>query len=349
VERFQPIDRVRLDPTRGELPAAGTRPLRWMLADCTPGAEAAVTAMVRGLLPQAEPVPIAREGNEALARIRAFRPDLLILDLELPRMDGLTLLRALGSHRPPATLVLAPSTREGGRAAWEALVLGAKDVLPRSWCAEEGRWAASLRRSLRGLPQAAARGSSVRVRARRVPADGWASLDALVFAVPMADLPAAARAWRRIPQAPGLPVLFVTPHPPRYARALREGMDRLLPGPVRLATDRERLAPGVMLVPMYSGLRLEPSGGAVILRLDGVERARGRGSDARAALLSGLDGSGAPRIGVVLSTPPPAAARLWGLRAAASGRLFRLHAGATGRASLVQITQLYLRPAAQAA
>jgi two-component system LytT family response regulator len=62
---------------------------------------------VRDLL-QAEPdvelVGEAGDAEQAVERIRALRPDLLFLDVQMPGRDGFGVLRALGGERPPATI-----------------------------------------------------------------------------------------------------------------------------------------------------------------------------------------------------------------------------------------------------
>ena len=66
------------------------------------------SAALRDALRHAYQIRIARDGNEALALLEAFRPDVLALDLILPGLDGITLLQTAiaGGHRP---MVLATS------------------------------------------------------------------------------------------------------------------------------------------------------------------------------------------------------------------------------------------------
>ena len=63
-------------------------------------------------------------------------PDVLTLDIEMPRMDGLSFLGKLMQFRPTPTVVLSSLTREGSETALEALRLGAVAVLdkPRGGC-----------------------------------------------------------------------------------------------------------------------------------------------------------------------------------------------------------------------
>ncbi len=65
----------------------------------------------------------------AREKILALKPDVLTLDIEMPRMDGLTFLKLLMRHRPMPVVVLSSATTEGSRKAMEALQCGAVDVM----------------------------------------------------------------------------------------------------------------------------------------------------------------------------------------------------------------------------
>jgi two-component system chemotaxis response regulator CheB len=79
--------------------------------------------------PEIEVVGTAVDPYAARDQIVALAPDVLTLDLEMPRMDGLTFLRILMEQRPMRVVVLSSLTRTGSDQALEALRLGAVDVL----------------------------------------------------------------------------------------------------------------------------------------------------------------------------------------------------------------------------
>ncbi len=62
-------------------------------------------------------------------KIVALKPDVLTLDLEMPRMDGITFLRKLMKHHPMPVIVLSSLTPKGGKMALEALAAGAVEVI----------------------------------------------------------------------------------------------------------------------------------------------------------------------------------------------------------------------------
>lgn len=79
--------------------------------------------------PEIQVVGTASDPFMAKDKILQLSPDVLTLDLEMPRMDGLTFLGILMRERPMPTIIMSSLTQEGSRQAMEALRLGAVDVL----------------------------------------------------------------------------------------------------------------------------------------------------------------------------------------------------------------------------
>lgn len=79
--------------------------------------------------PELDVVTTAMDGLFALKKIPLARPDVITLDLDMPRMDGLTALRYIvNDHHIPVVLVSSLTT-EGGRLTLEGLALGAVDFV----------------------------------------------------------------------------------------------------------------------------------------------------------------------------------------------------------------------------
>ncbi len=76
-----------------------------------------------------EVVATAPDPYVARDKILSLHPDVITLDLEMPRMDGLTFLRRLMQHHPIPTIILSSLTPQGGQNALEALNAGAVDVM----------------------------------------------------------------------------------------------------------------------------------------------------------------------------------------------------------------------------
>jgi len=76
-----------------------------------------------------EVVGTAPDPYVAREKIVTLKPDVLTLDIEMPRMDGLTFLRKLMKHYPLPVIIVSSLTKEGGALALEALDTGAVEVI----------------------------------------------------------------------------------------------------------------------------------------------------------------------------------------------------------------------------
>jgi len=81
--------------------------------------------------PEIDVVATARDGEEGLELIRKHDPDVVTLDIEMPRMDGLTCLRHIMMEMPRPVLMVSSLTNEGAEATLKALDLGAVDFIPK--------------------------------------------------------------------------------------------------------------------------------------------------------------------------------------------------------------------------
>ncbi len=78
-----------------------------------------------------EVVGTARDGIEAIEMAKELAPDLMTLDVEMPRMDGITALKHIMKDNPLPVLMLSSMTLEGARATVDALAAGAVDFIPK--------------------------------------------------------------------------------------------------------------------------------------------------------------------------------------------------------------------------
>ncbi len=104
------------------------------------------SALMRKLIPailaresSIEVVGTAMDGAFALKKIAELRPDVVTLDLEMPRMDGMETLRLIMRHAPLPVVLFSTHSKEGGYATLKALALGAVDFLAKPKDAAAGR------------------------------------------------------------------------------------------------------------------------------------------------------------------------------------------------------------------
>jgi two-component system chemotaxis response regulator CheB len=88
--------------------------------------------------PSIEVVGTAMDGAFALKKIEELRPDVVTLDLEMPRMDGMETLRLIMKRAPLPVILFSTHSKEGAYSTLKALALGAVDFIPKPTDAAAG-------------------------------------------------------------------------------------------------------------------------------------------------------------------------------------------------------------------
>jgi two-component system chemotaxis response regulator CheB len=245
--------------------------------------------------------------------IMQLDPDVITLDLEMPRMDGLTFLKILQEHHPVPTIVISSLTQTGSARALEALAAGAIDVVGKP---DGSQSIGELSRLLAHLVKAAARShrSTLPVatdlpsaRGQRV-IQGYSPRKLIVIGASTGGVEALKYLLPHLPE--GLPPIVVVQHiPANFSRTMAQHLDELCAFPVKEAEDGEDLttnscliAPGnkhLMLVATARGYRVKLTMSppvhhcrpAVDILFRSAAELAGR--DAVAALLTGMGVDGA--------------------------------------------------------
>jgi two-component system chemotaxis response regulator CheB len=93
---------------------------------------AVVRQMLTALLdadPAIEVIGAVADPILAMARMKSTWPDVIVLDIEMPRMDGITFLRKLMIERPTPVVICSTLTEKGARTTMEALAAGAVSII----------------------------------------------------------------------------------------------------------------------------------------------------------------------------------------------------------------------------
>jgi DNA-binding NarL/FixJ family response regulator len=117
------------------------QPIRVLIADDQRVVREGLS-MLLGLLPDIEVVGAAADGSEAVALASQLRPDVVLMDLRMPRCDGVEAARLL-RERQPETKVVVLTTYSDDRSVLDALRAGARGYLTKDAGSEE------IRRALR--------------------------------------------------------------------------------------------------------------------------------------------------------------------------------------------------------
>jgi len=202
--------------------------------------------------PEIEVVGTAADPYIARDKILELNPDVLTLDIEMPRMDGLTFLRVLQQHRPMPVVVISSLTQAGSRSAIEALELGAVDVLAKPTSAWDlGTLRDQLARRVKGAAKA-------RLGNVKTPAAGRGAIAAsasaqfsprqiVLIGASTGGTEAIKNVLTRLPD--GLPGICIVQHiPPVFSKTFAERLNECCAFEVREAVHGDELKPGLALV-----------------------------------------------------------------------------------------------------
>ncbi len=243
--------------------------IRVLIVDDSAFMRKALSIMLEGD-PEIKVVGTARDGLEAIEKVHELKPDIVTLDVEMPRMDGLTALRRIMREHPVPVIMVSSLTQEGAQATIEALEAGAVDFIPKQHSyvsIEISRIRAELLEKIKTI----ARTRPLLTR-RRSAAPGAEALPTLRFhearAIAIGVSTGGPRALQQvIPTLPAdlpVPVLIVQHMPPHFTRSLAERLDSLSPMTVIEAEEGMLLEAGrVFLAPGGRHLVLERRNGHV--------------------------------------------------------------------------------------
>lgn len=220
------------------------------------------SALVRRLLekglsedPRIEVVGVAADAYQARDLVVEHEPDVLTLDVEMPRMNGLDFLRAVMRHMPTPTIVISSHTRRSRQLTMEALAAGAVDVIAKPENAFGGSFAAQMSdirarvlaaRNARPAQSQAGEGTTAAAAAATpLPRDSGHRL--LCIGCSTGGVEALSRIMPRFP-ADAPPILIVQHMPAGFTAPFAERLDASCAVSVREARDGDRVQRGVALI-----------------------------------------------------------------------------------------------------
>lgn len=197
-----------------------------------------------------EVVGAAHDGLEALEKISLLAPDVVTLDLMMPNLDGIGVLKALSLLPTPPRVVLVTSAGEGSEVVVEALQLGAVDIVVKPTALATDK----LYEIARPLVETVVRAAT----ARRPILDGATSpqtssieherVDLVVVGVSTGGPQALAQLLSRLPATLPVPIAIALHIPGDYTDALARRLDGASPLNVREAKNGALLGPGDVLL-----------------------------------------------------------------------------------------------------
>lgn len=286
-----------------------SRPLRVLIVDDS----SVVRKLLQQILgndPEFEIVGMAPDPYVARDLLVQLKPDLMTLDIEMPRMDGITFLEKVMEHFPTRTVILSSLSAEGSALALRALELGAVDVMEKP--------SLDVAQSLQGM--------AAELR-QRLKAAGSANLQRRVLALPVrrpgteVSSQALSRTTHQViavasstggtealkvllPMFPvDLPGTVVVQHMPAvFTKTYADHLQQLCPFEVKEAQEGDKVIPGrVLIAPGNFHMELVRSGGYYQVILHQKPPMHGVRPAADYLMQSVAKYAGANAIGIVLT------------------------------------------------
>jgi two-component system, chemotaxis family, protein-glutamate methylesterase/glutaminase len=299
--------------------------IRVLIVDDSASVRAALTEVIEGE-PGMEVMGTAQNPYFAAERMRDEVPDVIICDIEMPRMDGITFVQKLMSQRPVPVIICSSLAEAGSRTAMQALEAGAVEVIakpkmgtPQFLMESRVRITDAIRAAAQARPRArSAQRSDLGVQPKLTadavlpPSNGRPLTVTTDKIVVIGASTGGTEALRQVlePLPANVPGIAIVQHMPAgFTAAFARRLDSLCAIEVREAQTGDRLMPGLALIaPGNSHLLLQRSGaqyhvevrdGPLVTRhrpsVDVLFRsaARSAGANALGIIMTGMGDDGA--------------------------------------------------------
>jgi two-component system, chemotaxis family, protein-glutamate methylesterase/glutaminase len=274
------------------------------------------SALVRQVLeaglradPEIEVVGTAGDPYAARDKIMSLKPDVLTLDVEMPRMDGIDFLRKLMPQYPMPVVMVSSLTERGKAATIDALEAGAVDFVTKPTSDIQGGLV-KMMGDLRAKIKIASRARVEHFRGKKVEFAATAtkrraletSTDKVIaLGASTGGTEAIKDVLSRFPL--GCPGIVIVQHmPPKFTEMYAERLDRTCDIEVREARDGDRVVRGrALLAPGGVQMRIVRSGGEYRVKCGGTEKVSGHCPSVDVLFQSVAEEVGKNAVGVIMT------------------------------------------------
>ncbi len=251
--------------------------VRVLVVDDSAFMRKAITMMLESD-PMIKVIGSARDGAEGVEKVQLLKPDLVTMDIEMPRMDGLTALKEIMIKRPTPVMMISSITTDGARATLDAMELGAVDFIPKEMSyvsLDIVNIKDELLRKIKDISKrksilmsqfrrrnfkaaatqitparsAAARSTAAPVSSiRRVTRKKSHQIGLITIGVSTGGPPALQAIIPKLPRNLPVGVVIAQHMPAMFTKSLAERLNGLSELTVKEAEDRESIVPGTVLI-----------------------------------------------------------------------------------------------------
>lgn len=213
-------------------------------------------------------IGIARDGEEGYNLVKSLRPDIVTLDIEMPKMDGLTALQKIMHDCPTSVIMLSSLTTEGADVTIKALEYGAVDFIPKELSyvnvniikikddlinkVKEIVKQRGLQERLKrihkisaGLSQTKDKSETVVPSTKELPKIGY---QAIALGISTGGPFSLQKVIPKISKNINVPIFIVQHMPPKFTKSLADRLNALSEIEVKEAEDNELVRKGVVYI-----------------------------------------------------------------------------------------------------
>ncbi|MDL1969999.1 MAG: chemotaxis response regulator protein-glutamate methylesterase [Candidatus Desulfofervidaceae bacterium] len=275
------------------------------------------SAIVRKILseelskePDLEIVGTAPDPYVARDKIVRLKPDVVLLDIEMPRMDGLTFLKKLVKYYPLPVIIVSSLTPKGSHAAMKALEIGAVEVM----CKPGGPYSVEeMKADLVQKIRAAAKIKFVKGRTPTPPSkptkapltSSLSDIETTNKVIAIGSSTGGTEALRNIlpqfpPNSPG--IVIVQHMPPGFTRAFADRLNEVAQIRVKEAEEGDSVIPGIaLLAPGNFHMLLRRSGARYFVEIKEGPRVQHQRPSVDVLFSSVAKAAGPNAIGIILT------------------------------------------------
>lgn len=199
--------------------------------------------------PGIEVVGQCKDGEEAVEQAIALKPDVITLDVEMPRKDGITALQEIMEKAPTAVLMVSSVTTEGAKLTLKALELGAVDFVTKPQGGSSLKFVMAQDELIGKIR--AAKSAKLSILKPRVTQSAPAvnKTDLVVAMASSTGGPKSlAELWKSLPKRFSAPILMVQHMPEGFTASLAQRLDHIGTVPCKEAHDGDSIAPGLAII-----------------------------------------------------------------------------------------------------
>lgn len=212
--------------------------------------------------PDIEIIGTARDGLEGYELVKNTKPDVVTLDIEMPRMDGLTALKKIMAECPTQVIMVSSLTTDGAEATLKALELGAVDFIPKEMSFVSVN-IVNIKEELIRKIKTLVKSKALTSRLQKIR--GTKASDQLPKAKTLGSLPklgykaialgistggplSLQKVIPALKQQSNLPIFIVQHMPPKFTKSLADRLNNMSTLSVKEAEDKEEVQNGMVYI-----------------------------------------------------------------------------------------------------